>query len=362
MATHTTIGYSLLPRISRLAIASLVLGVISVPLFFLVIPGVIALVFAWTAGFYLQRSPERLGGEVYLVTGRRLAAASLFMGVAFFLLVPSCSRTTRGEGRGYCAANLRGIMQSCNIYAADNSGVFPLVPYAPYTAALNSPSATSGAATDTATLAAMYGTPPANVAGSPLANLWILVIKSQVAPKQFMCRSDPFYSYKAAPQTVGGLYQTNFESGSKLSYSVAYPWTADGRRGGWWRDLTDSTLPLIADMSPRQGTGSPARVVNPAAAPRDPKSWNSDNHNGDGQNVGYSDVHASFERTPTIGQERDNIFATTGTGLPGEFGGRAATPLFPEIPALPPNTSYREYGGPFDIIMVPVRNASNGSL
>ena len=363
MAEHTTLDQrEPVPQISGVARAALVLGIISIPLCFLLVPAITALILALTAEHQVKKSPALRGGLGHAKAGFVFALTSLIMGLALAILFPSLGRVDEIGRRSYCAGNLRGIMQSCNIYAADNSDSFPLVPYAPFTAGLNNPTATSGAASAGGTFAGIYGTPPASVAGSPVASIWILVINQQLSTKQLLCKADPFVGSTAAPQIVGDLYQTNFSNGNRLSYSFAYPWTADGRRGGWWRDITDSTLPLISDMTPLQGTGTPARVLNPASTPANSKTWNSVNHGGDGQYVGYSDVHANFERSPNIGQNDDNIFTTSGTGLPQQFVGTPATPLFAPIPALPPATGSAEYGGPFDIIMVPVRNATTGAM
>ena len=38
------------------------------------------------------------------------------------------------------------------------------------------------------------------------------------------------------------------------------------------------------------------------------RPFNSRNHGGEGQNVLYADGHASFERTPTVGVDHDNIY------------------------------------------------------
>ena len=247
------------------------------------------------------------------------------------------------------------------IYANDNGGMFPVVPYAPYTAALNNPTSTLGGTTQAGTISEMFASPPANVAGSPTAPVWLLVLNNYVSPKQLTCKDDSFLK-GVSLVTAGTRYQMNLSSGSHLSYSFAYPYTADGKVGGWWRETLKSDLPLMSDMAPWQGTGSPVKVLDASAEQRNPKVWNSVNHSGDGQSVGFADAHAEWTRRPDVGQNNDNIFTTSGTGLPQRYGGTAATPVFPGIPALPAAAGEKVYGGPYDVIMVPVRNATTGGM
>ena len=51
-----------------------------------------------------------------------------------------------------------------------------------------------------------------------------------------------------------------------------------------------------------------------------PKAWNSPIHGGDGQTVGYSDAHATFEKRPDVGSNNDCIWTTTGASGPNATG------------------------------------------
>jgi hypothetical protein len=240
------------------------------------------------------------------------------------------------------------------VYAAENNDQFPVVTYAPYSAPLNSPMAGAGARTAEDALASYYG-PGKAQAGSVAACAWMLVLNGQVAPKGFLCKSDPFLSAPAVQQDSAGRYYDNFQDGTQLSYSFAYPWKGDGTVGKWWRNVGDSDLPLANDAAPEEGTGKPARVLTGAAAPANPKVWNSVNHLGDGQNVGFADAHAEFFRRPNIGQGNDNIFTTSAavSAGPGEFGGVAAQRG--RGPVLNGGD-----GAPYDVVMYPVRDAGTG--
>src|SRR5579875_3200813 len=43
------------------------------------------------------------------------------------ILLPSLGKARELSNRSYCAANCRGVMQSLNVYATDNSDAFPIV-------------------------------------------------------------------------------------------------------------------------------------------------------------------------------------------------------------------------------------------
>ena len=83
--------------------------------------------------------------------------------------------------------------------------------------------------------------------------------------------------------------------------------------------------------------------------------YNSGNHAGDGQNVGFGDDHVTWETSPYVGQNGDNIFTyttatgvvngTTDTNQVGISGTNYIIP-FPQIETLAP---------PFDTCMVPER-------
>ncbi len=97
----------------------------------------------------------------------------------------------------------------------------------------------------------------------------------------------------------------------------------------------------------------------PTANTYGPYIYNSGNHAGDGQNVGFGDDHVTWETSPYVGQNGDNIFTyTTATGgvngttdtnqvgISSTEYGYWITPLI------------TERGSPFDICMVPVRTVN----
>jgi prepilin-type processing-associated H-X9-DG protein len=108
-------------------------------------------------------------------------------------------------------------------------------------------------------------------------------------------------------------------------------------------------------MNPLQGTGTPTRDMTPAQAPADNRTWNSGNHEGDGQNVGFGDGHAEFCRRPDVGQDNDNIYTMSASPSkgPAQFGGIPAGKTAPLLTADK---------APYDIIMLPVRNETTGAM
>jgi len=106
-------------------------------------------------------------------------------------------------------------------------------------------------------------------------------------------------------------------------------------------------------MAPLNGTGKPVRNVAPGAMPVDPHIWNSANHMGDGQNVGFADGHDEFVRRPDMGQNNDNIFTVSGVKGVSQFGGAQPGKSAIEI---------RTDAPPFDVVMVPARDLNTGGF
>ena len=122
---------------------------------------------------------------------------------------------------------------------------------------------------------------------------------------------------------------------------------------GWWG-------PSLAD-GPSDGVYYRDTKVLPTANTYGPYIYNSGNHAGDGQNVGFGDYHVTWETSPYVGENGDNIFTyTTATGV---VNGTTDTSqvgmtgvLFapaPEIQTLAP---------PFDTCMVPVRMVNSNPV
>jgi hypothetical protein len=206
----------------------------------------------------------------------------------------------------------------------------------------------------------------------------MLVLQGQDTPKSFICPSDPIATTPSLEYqtnnstTTGAAYYANFDSvvsgaantnGQGESYSIACPWENSGGVGGWWTDNSGSDVPVASDMAPADDGGTAGstlqRITTTAVTGNTYGNYiyNSGNHNGDGQNVGFGDDHVSWEVNPYVGQSGDNIFTyytTTGTG-PGSS--TAATGTVTDTST----TITMDYNTPpYDICMIPARDVSTG--
>jgi hypothetical protein len=338
---------------SRWAVTIFVVSLVSVAGFFLIVPSIIVFVAAIVIRGNLAQRTDKLGGGM-ASAAIKISGVSVLLGLATWLFMPSLGSTGRGSTRSYCSANLRGITQSMNVYAADGDW-YPIVG-ASYSSTLAS--AYPGPTGDPDTLLSnkpggLYtGTMPGNVCQS----MWLLAITGQVAPKQFICRSDPAVPSIALSTVPGSSdYYGNFTAGPRASakatdqtysYSFAFMWTSTGKIGDWWRSDTDAGLPLIADMAPANGTGKPTANTLDGTN----KLANSFNHQRDGQNIGYGDGHAEFARLANAGESHDNIFSANGSKGPDPHG------LTPSSGANPGITGGAK--GNWDVIFVPAADAT----
>lgn len=350
--------YNSVPRrTSSLAIASLILGPVAILLSFVGIGffiGIAAIICGVCAERAIAKNPLALSGKLQLNLGA--AGGGLGMLITLWLVSScGCGGSRELSNRTYCQANLRGIMQTMQVYAGENGSVYPVLPFAAYGTANGLPTVDAGpsASISATTLNPLFA-PKAPLQGSPLANMWLLVEYAQVTPKQFVCKSDPWAGRAAESLREPNVSYLNFQKQDELSYAFAYPYMVDGSVGKWWKNTMDSTLPLIADMPAVNGTGGATKVdVSPGKMPAHSKIWNSADHNGEGESVAYADGHAEFVRRPDVGQSSDNIFTYTGTRFVSQFGGVQ--------PTLAP-LSIQTDAAPFDVVMVPARNLNTGGL
>ena len=259
-----------------------------------------------------------------------LVVVAIIRALLIAILIPSLGRAKELANRASCSANLHGIQESMILYAAEQitggGGPFPCAnpngalnyyvqAVAQTTALQNSKTSAQAALTD---LTSFAGT-----MGSPTAGLWMLVLRGQTAPKNFLCKSDGQASVAAVQQ--GGASSFFYEDfgASNISYAIAYPWnsTATGT-GLWYKDTTDSTCPYLSDMPPCKSdiySGITVDVTTAATVGAANKAYNSPNHNGDGQNVAYGDVHVEWRNNPDCGPAggangTDNIYTAATHG------------------------------------------------
>ncbi len=301
------------------------------------------------------------------------------------ILLPSLARAKELANRAVCSANVRGIIQSMVVYAQTNGNVFPCVQGDATAGAYQKPEFIVAATATTPTAGSLlsatspgyYSTSSAS-GGDVLACMWILVLENQITPKSFICPSDPTATspseqyYPNSTSTPPSVW-ANFNQGSGTaavastgqgeSYSIAFPWSDGGAYAGaapWWNGNQGADVPLVCDMAPYSTvtTGTAARITTTPLTNNTygPYIFNSGNHGGDGQNVGFGDDHVAFETNPYVGQSQANIFTTytissgpaTQTASPGSGS------------AIYTTTNYSATA-PYDIIMVPDRNVAAGT-
>ena len=321
------------------------------------------------------------------------------------ILLPALAKARELANRAVCMANVRGIIQAMVVYAQSNNGVFPAMasnwagspiyarnhPENPNNSQYPAyePTADAAVAQWYMTKGGTWWSP------EPATEGWILVLQGYTTPASFICPSDPIAKGPSvetvlttafAGQTNG--YYTSFGwmsqkdlgktannpssgYGEGLSYSIAFPWPYENadfgqQPGQWWTTTGANTqVPLVSDMAPvpYDGWWGPSFAdgpsdgvyyrdtkVLPTANTYGPYIYNSGNHAGDGQNVGFGDDHVTWEISPYVGQNGDNIF--TYTAATGVVNGTTDTnqqiwnPGTPYIHTLAP---------PFDTCMMPVR-------
>ncbi len=326
------------------------------------------------------------------------------------ILLPALAKARELANRAVCMANVRGIIQSMVAYADANNGAFPASSIVA-THALDygtdcpaTPGATAGHALyfpgETAPEVVQQWYSPQRLGRpSPTSGMWILVLQGYTSPASFICPSDPIaegpsiaYNTDSAGYSGSPTFQGNFGEvnpntladqyggylsprGEGLSYSIAFPWpwNAAGAAlisapGFWWTaDGANTQVPLVSDMAPLDGNGGQAgntgvyqriTTILPTANTFGPYIYNSGNHAGAGQNVGFGDDHVTWETSPYVGQNGDNIFTyTTASGVvngttDSSQVGLSSPPPWGDTPEILTMAS------PYDICVVPVRTVN----
>ncbi len=332
------------------------------------------------------------------------------------ILLPALAKARELANRAVCMANVRGIIESMVTYAQSNGGVLPatlggvngtqclngsVMPYKDYTGTER---------TAPQVVQEWYSqTAPALWArsDSPMGCMWLLVLQGYTTPASFICPSDPLAIGASVEQYENGAiatYSADFgnlppgntagaggyaftydSNGQGESYSIALPWSAAYNGSGgfklpglWWTtNGANSLVPLVSDMAPADagqagwlgssddgpGNGVYQRITTtlPTANTFGPYIYNSGNHAGDGQNVGFGDDHVTWETSPYVGENGDNIFTyttatgvvngTTDTSQVGITGSLNWQIIFDTVPI-------QTLATPFDTCMVPIRTVN----
>jgi hypothetical protein len=224
------------------------------------------------------------------------------------VLAVGCYRHHEGtSNRVKCSSNLRQISLAMIMYVGDSGNrnlkcAFPRTLY----------SADAAPCWGTGTKAKDpfgEGGPQANDVSAAL----FLVLRTQdITSETFTCPST-----NASRDTFDGGVATdrsNFTSvKDNLSYSYQDPYTnEDDSKSLRLTASISSDYPILSDLNPGTAGDHDNVIVATTANPQRMKDANSNNHDGDGQNVAYSDAHVEWFTSPFTGvargQSRDNMF------------------------------------------------------
>lgn len=261
------------------------------------------------------------------------------------ILLPSLSRARELAKRAVCASNLRGLGQAMVIYANDNTEAYPAHAVNP-TYAGTVPATTSvrwvtflSTNLTSNTINPTTGSFEAFANSShPSRSLFMMIIGGQSTPGQFICPSsgdqeDTLRNFAGATETAAqpGRNRFDFRGWDNLSYGYQLPY---GKRARPNTKL-DVRMALSADKSPYTIAGTlqttNRNTPDNVSGVRSPTAWegltpqdilrktnddwrpyNSQNHNGEGQQILYADSHADFQRKPIAGVNNDNIYTVAG--------------------------------------------------
>jgi len=236
-----------------------------------------------------------------------IAIIALLMGI----LMPALSRVRQIAFRMVCGTNLSGLGKAMLIYSNDYDDELPR------SGGRNSTWAPKIPAWNATNRYTAYGV-SANGdggTGSISSCLYLLVKYSEVTPKSFLCKGDSGTTeFKPADYGAGNrdlieLWDFGPEPREHCSYAYHMPF-------GLYA-LTTSSEPgmaVAADRNPFvQSPMAEAKVIpvgfNPDTATKDQQRLvNANQHQEDGQNVLFLDSHVSFEKTPYVGINDDNIY------------------------------------------------------
>jgi prepilin-type N-terminal cleavage/methylation domain-containing protein/prepilin-type processing-associated H-X9-DG protein len=216
------------------------------------------------------------------------------------ILLPSLNRAREQANRIKCASNLRQIGQAIQIYANENKGAFPRRYF-------------NLASTMVITTTQGYknGPPaplPADIGENNVpASLFLLLTTGDIVPEAFICpSSDGEKGFNDGTDIQNSANWQEIPRHMTYSYVVPFPSQA-ARDSGWKLNYTlNSDFPIAADINPGMTGGNPQDDITvPQNAPRSTMlNANSNNHNGDGQNVLYADGHVDWCPTPYCGVQR----------------------------------------------------------
>ena len=293
------------PRMSSLAIAAFVLGILS--LFSCGLTALPAIILGVVSFVIIEKSGGRLTGTNFAILGIVIpVCVCLMLGI----LLPALFHARQTAFRMVCGTNLSVIGMGMLTYANDYDGAFPRsggknsvwMSHIPNWKANNRFGA--------------YNVSPDGSGGTAnISSCFYLLVKyCEVTPKSFICKGDAGATeFNPADDAAGDkdlidFWDFGFEPSTHCSYSYHIPF---GQYG-----LTTSSEPglaVAADRNPWQDSPSATAkqypgMYNPDGGRRAERAGNAIAHQEDAQNVLFLDLHVGQEKRPFCGINDDNIY------------------------------------------------------
>jgi prepilin-type N-terminal cleavage/methylation domain-containing protein/prepilin-type processing-associated H-X9-DG protein len=225
------------------------------------------------------------------------------------ILLPSLNRARETANRVKCASNLKQIGLAILLYSNENRGAYPRTKATTPT--------TTGTTHNMTALGHTAPDPFTSTATDVTDNvpqaLFLLLRTQDITSEVFTCPSSNAEKDNYGGGTNAAINKSNFSDLLKnLSYSYQDPYPNANAIGSGFKlnNSISAEFAVGSDINPGT-TGTDDNVLYPSntSSAKDMKNANSNNHDGDGQNILFGDGHVEFLQNPFVGVQRDNIYS-----------------------------------------------------